>query len=103
MDYEINKTKYVALVGHVQSGKTNEELKYCFQSTIIHKLPVIFIVRNITADQLQLYHRINDFNNKNNCNLICKILSHMNDIDNFLNNRGIIILLCNCPQLKKIY
>lgn len=102
MDYEINKTKYVALVGHVQSGKTNEELKYCFQSTIIHKLPVIFIVRNITADQLQLYHRINDFNNKNNCNLICKILSHMNDIDNFLNNCGIIILLCNCPQLKKI-
>jgi hypothetical protein len=102
MDYEINKTKYLALVGHVQSGKTNEELKYCFQSTAIYKLPVIFIVRNITADQLQLYHRINDFNNKNNCNLNCKILSHMNDVLDFLKNCGIIILLCNCPQLKKI-
>ena len=91
VDYEINKSKYVTLVGDVQSGKTNEELKYCHESISIHKVPVIFIVRNITADQLQLYHRINDFNNKNNCNLICKILSHMNDIDNFLNNRGIII------------
>jgi hypothetical protein len=103
MDYEINKTKYLALVGNVQSGKTNEELKYCFQSTIVHKIPVIFIVRNISADQLQLVHRINDFNNKNSSNLNCKILSHINtNVMDFLNNCGIIILLCNCPQLKKI-
>jgi hypothetical protein len=104
VDYEINKSKYITLVGDVQSGKTNEELKYCYESINVHKVPVIFIVRNITADQLQLKARIDDFNNKNNTNLKSKILSHV-DIQSaatFMESLGIIILLCNSYQSNKI-
>ena len=43
-------TKYLTLIGHVQSGKTIEEINYCY-SSVNRKIPVIFIVRNITADQ----------------------------------------------------
>ena len=64
MDYEINKTKYLTLVGHVQSGKTHEEINYCYNSIYEYQIPVIFIVRNIRADQLQLIARIKTYNNK---------------------------------------
>ena len=53
--------KYLTLVGHVQSGKTHEEINYTYQS-VENGFPVIFIVRNITADQLQLVARIHEFN-----------------------------------------
>jgi len=104
VDYEINKSKYIILVGDVQSGKTNEELKYCYESIIIHKVPVVFIVRNIIADQLQLKNRINDFNNKNSIKLNCKILSQIDIVTaaKFMDSLGILILLCNLYQTDKI-
>ena len=73
--YEINVSKYVALIGHVQSGKTIEEINYTYQS-INQNIPVVFIVRNITADQLQLKDRFNLCEKKLNV----KILSHLSHL-----------------------
>jgi hypothetical protein len=100
MDYEINKIKYLALIGHVQSGKTYEEINYCFTSVNVHKIPVIFILRNINADQLQLYTRMNTL--KQNLNV--KLLNHLTIPDGvaFMESTGIILMLCNVFQLDKI-
>ena len=38
MDFEINKIKYLTLIGHIQSGKTHEEINYCYSSVFTHKL-----------------------------------------------------------------
>ena len=92
--------KYLTLVGHVQSGKTNEEINYCYSSINHHNVPVIFLTRNIKADQLQLRDRFNttpfDFN--------VKILSHlkMDQAVEVLNSNGIIIFLCNNHQLYRM-
>jgi hypothetical protein len=99
MNYEINNTKYLTLIGHVQSGKTNEEINYCYSSVNKYKLPVLFVVRNITADQLQLRDRFAQSKNGLGVYLL-------NTIDipqgvTILENLGIIILLCNEHQLKK--
>jgi hypothetical protein len=95
--------KYLTLVGHVQSGKTNEELCYAHDS-IKSGLPVIFLVRNITADQLQLVTRISEFNKNNLCNLNYKILSHgtVHQIAKSMEEKNLIILLCNRFQLQKM-
>jgi hypothetical protein len=71
---------------------------------VIHKIPIIFIVRNIIADQLQLIDRLSDFNNNNKCQMNCKIISHINNIEsvNLLDNHGILVSLCNQTQLEKI-
>ena len=61
-NYEIDKSKYVTLIGHVQSGKTIELLNYCYQSIFSHNTPVIFIIRNITDDRLQLLSRFFNYN-----------------------------------------
>ena len=54
-------SRYLTIVGHVQSGKTYEEINYCFAS-VKRGFPVFFITRNITADQLQLNARFIEFN-----------------------------------------
>ncbi len=97
--YEINKTKYLTLIGHIQSGKTNEEINYCYSSVNNFKLPVIFIVRNITADSLQLRDRFS----QTIPDLDVRLLNTLdtNQAIDFLKNLGILILLCNEHQLKK--
>jgi thymidine kinase len=49
---------YLTIVGEVQSGKTNELLKYTHNSILNNKTSVIFIIRNVTADLLQLKSRL---------------------------------------------
>jgi hypothetical protein len=102
MDYFIGK--YLTLVGHVQSGKTIEEINYCFASNYNYNVPVIFIVRNIIADQLQLMFRIHAFNATSSKKINIKILNNL-DITSavdVLQQNGVIILLCNHHQLQKI-
>lgn len=96
-------SRYLTLVGHVQSGKTHEEINYTF-SSIKQGFPVLFITRNITADQLQLEKRISEFNEIENCNVQTKLLSHgtVDEIAESMKNHFVIILLCNHHQLKKI-
>ena len=96
-------SKYLTLVGHVQSGKTNEEINYCYTS-INKGYSVIFLVRNITADQLQLSMRISEFNQTVDVPLKVKILSHgsVESIAESMEMKSIIILLCNRIQLKKM-
>jgi hypothetical protein len=96
MDYFTDR--YLTLIGHVQSGKTNEEINYCWESVKSKKLPVIFIVRNIIADQLQLLNRFKPFDIK------VKILSSLTIQTGitFMESNGIIILLCNSFQLLKM-
>jgi len=98
------ESKYITLVGHVQSGKTNEEIQFCYQS-IQSGIPVIFVTRNIRADQLQLSSRFADFNNKNSYNINVKIFSHgsLEDILRSMKMNYVIIILCNTIQLRKIY
>ena len=98
MDYEIGISKYLTLIGHVQSGKTLEEINYCYSSVNHYKTPVIFIVRNIIADQLQLRYRFKD------SQLNVKLLNFykIEQIAEILDNLGIVILLCNEYQLQKI-
>jgi hypothetical protein len=101
MDYF--NSKYLTLVGHVQSGKTNEEINYCY-SSINNGYPVIFLVRNIRADQLQLSMRISQFNETIDTPLKVKILSHgsVEQIAKSMEINSIIIVLCNRIQLKKM-
>ena len=94
MDYEINKSKYLALVGDVQSGKTIHEINYCYESIFIHNTSVIFIIRNILADKLQLIERFKQFQFKMNVKTI-------ND-DDLFKETGVIIVLCNHIQLEKL-
>ena len=100
MDFEINKIKYLTLIGHIQSGKTHEEINYCFESVNTHELPVIFIVRNIKEDSLQLRARFGEICPKLNV----KIFSHLTiqSAVEFMDTLGIIILLCNEHQLLRM-
>ena len=97
------ESKYLTLVGHVQSGKTNEEISYCYTS-INNGFPVLFLTRNIKADQLQLSARISEFNKTVANPLKVKILSHgsISEIVKSMEQNYIIIFLCNRFQLKKI-
>jgi len=81
---------YLTIIGHVQSGKTNEEINYCWNSVNNDKVPVVFIVRNITADQLQLRSRFDE-------RMETKLLKHLTveKAVEFMESIGIIILLCN--------
>ena len=92
-------SRYLTLVGYVQSGKTHEEINYTF-SSIKKGYPVIFITRNINADQLQLVKRINEFN----YDIKTKLISHgsVEEIAESMNNLFVIILLCNHHQLRKM-
>ena len=54
MNYEINKSKYVTLVGDVQSGKTIHEINYCYESVFIHK--EIFCLRFGMPKEKIIYH-----------------------------------------------
>ena len=85
--------KYLTIVGHVQSGKTNEELNFVYAS-VNNQLPVIFVVRNIRADQLQLVARIEEFNKTLKIKLKVKVLSQMDkfEIPGFLAKNYVIIL-----------
>jgi hypothetical protein len=93
---------YLALIGHVQSGKTHEEINFCYNSVKSQELPVFFLVRNITADQAQLHNRFIEFNKEMKSKVA--ILSHINTTKalSILNEPGIIITLCNHHQLSKI-
>ena len=91
---------YITLVGHVQSGKTNEEINFCYRSVNYHNIPVIFIVRNITADQNQLQKRFKLFGNSIKYTSL-KTLTIETGVT-FLKNNGVIILLCNHHQLSKV-
>jgi len=88
---------YLTIIGHVQSGKTNEEINYCWNSVNNDKVPVVFIVRNITADQLQLRSRFDE-------RMETKLLKHLTveKAVEFMESIGIIILLCNETQLNKM-
>jgi hypothetical protein len=97
--FEINKTKYLTLIGHIQSGKTNEEINYCYASIKKFNLPVIFIVRNITADQLQLRDRFDQ--NVPDLNVSLLSILSIDQAVQFLKDLGVIILLCNEHQLHK--
>jgi hypothetical protein len=93
-------SRYLTLIGHVQSGKTNEEINYCYRSVHDYRVPVVFIVRNIKADQLQLRNRFSKSENELNI----KTLS-MFTIETgvqFMESCGVIILLCNSTQLNKM-
>ena len=90
--------KYTTLIGHVQSGKTHEEINFCYRS-ISENIPVIFITRNIISDQLQLQERILLYKEKLNVQLLRNI--SIDDGVSFLNSVGILILLCNSNQLNK--
>jgi hypothetical protein len=94
---------YTTLVGHVQSGKTLEEMNFCYQNVTIG-IPVIFITRNITADQLQLFARFSDFNKTIDTPMEIKILSHgsIEDTVKSMEKSSVIILLCNRMQLRKM-
>jgi len=91
--------KYLALVGHSDSSKTNEEINYCFSSVNHYKTSVLFVVKNVRSEQLQLCSRFN-------CtNLPVKLLSELITVEeslNFLKSTGIVILLYNVHQLSKI-
>ncbi len=91
--------RYLTLIGHVQSGKTIEEINYCYSSVTKFKVPVFFIVRNITADQLQLRDRFSTFEHSMEIQLL-KSLTVEKAVA-FLEKCGIIILLCNESQLAK--
>jgi hypothetical protein len=93
------ESRYLTLVGHVQSGKTIEEINYCHQSVNRHRRPVVFIVRNITADQLQLRERFLE-----HTALDVKLLSTLTrqQAIEFMDQCGVIILLCNNFQLLKM-
>jgi hypothetical protein len=95
--------KYLTLVGNVQSGKTHEELNYVYAS-INNSLPVIFLLRNITADQLQLVSRIREYNQTIKCSIKHKILSHgsIQEIAASMQENCVVILLCNRFQLYKM-
>ena len=93
-------SRYLTLIGHVQSGKTIEEINYCYSSVKSYKLPVLFIVRNIKADQLQLRSRFESTQFGLNVKLL-----HTLTIEKaimFMESLGIIILLCNDTQLLKM-
>jgi hypothetical protein len=80
-------------VGNVQSGKTYHEINYCYSS----KYPVIFIVRNINADQLQLKNRFNEHAISN-----VHLLKTCADPLECLQTKGVLITLCNQKQVTKI-
>ena len=105
INYEINDTKYITIVGNIQSGKTNELINYCYTSVNYHKIPVIFILRNIRADLLQLLNRFNEHNTLNKSILEVKSLYQFKtneSIVSFLKSTGILILLCNTYHLSKM-
>jgi len=91
--------RYLTLIGHVQSGKTIEEINYCHASVTQYNVPVFFIVRNITADSLQLRDRFSNFEHTMEIELL-KSLSVEKAVA-FLEKNGIVILLCNEHQLRK--
>ena len=91
--------RYLTLIGHVQSGKTIEEINYCYSSITQHQVPVVFIVRNITADQLQLRDRFSNFDHSMEVQLL-KSLNNETAVA-FLENCGVLVLLCNEVQLRK--
>jgi hypothetical protein len=103
-NYEIDKSKYVTLIGHVQSGKTIELLNYCYQSIFSHNTPVIFIIRNITDDRLQLLSRFFNYNKLLTTKINVKSIGELNNSSfvDLLNNKGIVITLCNIFQLDNI-
>ena len=92
-------SRYLALVGHVQSGKTIEEINYCYTSVTKYKRPVIFIVRNITADQLQLRARFLE-HTKIKVELLSLVTTQQAVA--CMETAGVIILLCNTHQLFKM-
>ena len=99
MEHIISDTSYLTLVGHVQSGKTAEEINYCYFSVKHQNVPVIFLVRNIKADQLQLRNRFLETKNELDVQILSNNVSESVD---FLNKNGILITLCNHYQLEKI-
>lgn len=100
MENIVSDTNYLTLVGHVQSGKTLEEINYCFYSVKHQNIPVIFLVRNITADQLQLRNRFLETRSELDVQILSSLKKH--EAVEFLNTTGILISLCNHYQLEKI-
>jgi hypothetical protein len=101
--YEIDSSKYVAMIGNIQSGKTNELINYCYMSVNYYKIPVVFILRNIKQDLLQLLNRFEEHGVLNKSKLLIKSIYQFKDnIADFLKECGIIVLLCNTTHLSKI-
>jgi len=63
--------KYLALVGYSDSSKINEEINYCFSSINHYKTSVLFVVKNVRSEQLQLFSRFEK------TNLPVKLLSEL--------------------------
>jgi hypothetical protein len=97
--------KYDLLVGDVQSGKTAHEIKYCYDS-IKSNIPVIFIIRNILADKLQLIERFKLSQSsvpsgKDHTDHRCFSIKTI-DETNLFDQVGVIIILCNPVQFEKL-
>jgi len=98
------ESRYLSLIGHVQSGKTMEEINYCYASITNYRLPVVFIVRNIKADQLQLKKRFDEIKNLPPNVVLNVKMVHTLSIENavkFMENLGVLIVLCNETKLRK--
>ena len=92
------ESRYLTLVGHVQSGKTIEEINYCYSSVNEYHVPVILIVRNVSADQLQIRQRFSEHGIEIN---LLKNTS-VEKATEIMQNNGILVLLCNISQLNKM-
>lgn len=97
-NYKFHKKEDILLSGNIQSGKTNQMLIYCWWSIFIARRQVVFVVRNIKADKLQLLERIKIFNKT----FIKNKKYYINVINNSCKNPGIIISLANYQQIKTL-
>jgi hypothetical protein len=91
-------SRYLTLVGHVQSGKTIEEINYCYSSINQYHVPVILIVRNVSADQLQIRQRFSE--NGIEIELLKNI--SIEKAAEIMQKNGVLVLLCNIFQLNKM-
>ena len=58
----LNKNiKNMCILGHIQSGKTNEIINLVFLCIIFLKIPVIIVIQNKTSGYKQLVSRFNEF------------------------------------------
>src|SRR3989338_794024 len=114
--YNFKTRKYEIIVSGVQTGKTAEMLAYCWRAIYSNYGSVIFIVRNVKADEKQLLERIYQFNDKMKKlekleetfgNLKLRSIQVASSTDAELKEairkgRYIITALCNASQIGKL-
>lgn len=97
--YTREKKQDILISGSIQSGKTNELLFYCWWSIFVCRRKVIFVSRNINADREQLIERIKTFNDR----FITNSKFYIRETTPDSLNKGIICILANNHQVKKIF